>query len=117
MSDRETTENFWAVWNSFKCPEPKPIFYRCYYQQDGTIDFYTMEDLPGLWIEVDRLTYLANPISNARVVDGKLKILEIKKTIKKLKPSQNSGTTCDPRDVAVVTNVGVMWSECDNEIN
>lgn len=118
-NDRITTENFWKVWNSFEWPEPFVPVYRCYYQEDGSIDFYTMEDLPGRWIEVDRETYMAWPTGNARVVDGKLKIFDLKKIVKKMMPMQNQGTNCDPRDVCVIVDQSqdhVKWDDCENEI-
>ena len=119
MGDQETTENFWRVWNSFQWPEPKPVFYRCYYLEDGTPDFYTMEDLPGSWIEVTKEVYLLSP-RNARVVDGQLQIFEVKKTVTKLKPNQTQGIDCDPRDICLVIEKGIKslkWEKCQNEID
>jgi len=119
MSDQETTENFWKVWNSFQWPEPKPISYRCYYREDGTPDFYTMEDLPGSWIEVSKEIYLRSPL-NAQVIDGELKIFEIKKLVNKLKPNQLEGVDCDPRDICVVVGQkhdSLKWKNFQNEID
>lgn len=118
MSDQETTENFWKVWNNFQWPEPNPIFYRCYYKDDGTVDFYTMEDLPGSWIEVSKEIYLMSP--SARVVDGRLKIIERKKIVKKLKPHQTDGVPCDSCDVSVVVDREddyIRWKDSENEID
>lgn len=118
MSAQETTENFWKIWNSFEWPDIKPIFYRCYYHEDGTADFYTMEDLPGRWIEIDQETYTAGLKPNSRVINGQLQIPRPKKIIKKLKPNQANGVCCDPKDVCVVVgDNGVKWNECDNEID
>ena len=101
-------QEFWSILHTM--PEPKPIFYRLYYNDDGTPIVYSMEELPGKYIEVDQATYsLAN--YNVRVVDGKL-IKIIPKTIsRKLTPG--TGTPCDPSDVSVVvneTNPHVKWS-------
>lgn len=101
-------QEFWAILHAM--PEPKPIFYRLYHNDDGTPIVYSMEELPGKYIEVDQPTYsLAS--YNVRVVDGKL-IKIIPKTItRKLTPGQ--GIACDPSDVSVVvneTNPHVKWS-------
>ena len=118
MSDRETTDNFWKVFNGFHWPEARPVFYRCYYHDDGTPDFYTMEDLPGQWIEVTKEIYLMSP-HHARVIDGKLKIFEPKKFISKLKPNQLHGTRCDPRDICVISDStdNIKWKLCEDEID
>jgi len=107
----ETTENFLQVWKEFKWPEPVPVTYRLYYKDDGTPDFYTMEDSPGKYIEVDRETYVAR-LWNVRVVDGKLRIIVPKIAVKKLKPSTTQGTCCHAQDVCVVVDQdssGIKW--------
>lgn len=119
MSDKETTENFWEALKNFQWPDARPIFYRCYYHNDGTPYLYTMEDLSGNWIEVLKEVYLLAP-SNARVIDGKLKIFETQTIVSKLKPNQPQGTPCDPRDVCVIVTQGnesTFWKNCENEIN
>lgn len=119
MSDKETTENFWEALKNLQWPDVQPIFYRCYYHNDGTPNFYTMEDLPGTWIEVSKEVYLQAPF-NARVINGELKIFEPRKLVSKLKPDQSHGTTCDERDVCVVIEQGnkfTFWKKCENEIN
>jgi len=110
MNTNETTENFWQVWNSFTWPEPVTPTYRCYYLDNGDVDFYTMEDLPGNYIEVDQQTYVL-ALKPARVVDGRLEIVKPKVTVQKLAPSHSTGTLCHVHDVAVVVkNSGVNWS-------
>lgn len=109
-----TPEEFWSILHSM--PEPVPVFYRLYYNDDGTPICYTMEDLPGKYIDIDQLTY-ARSQPNVRVVDGK--IIEIIPTvqIKKLKPG-TSGTACDPRDICVVVDQSqphINWSVKTNE--
>lgn len=118
MSAEQTTENFWEVWNNFQWPEIKPVSYRCYYRDDGSPDFYTMEDLPGQWIEVSQEIYIQSPM-NAKIVDGRFVLIEPKKTVKKLKPSA-TGIVCDARDICVVAlseNKHQYWELCDNEIS
>lgn len=96
-----TAEEFWKV-----LLEPLPqieIFYRLYYNEDGTPVCYTMEDLPGNYIEVDKDTYLVGS-HNVRVVNQELIHLPSVIALPKLRPSQSTGTACDPRDVCVVVN-------------
>jgi hypothetical protein len=93
-----TPDEFWAILHAM--PEPKPVFYRLYYNIDGTPIHYTMEDLPGTYIEVDPETF-AIASMNIRVQDGKLIWLANKTTTKKLVPS-NTGTPCYPNNVAIV---------------
>ena len=96
----KTTENFWAAWE-LPVELPTPIFYRLYYDDNGYFLFYSMEDVPGNYIEIDHETF-ATGSPRVRVVDGQL--LHIKtNAISKLVPS-SQGQACDIRDVAVISN-------------
>jgi hypothetical protein len=117
MSSQETTDNFWQVWNSFKWPEPATPTYRCYYLENGDVDFYTMEDLPGNYIEVDQQSYVL-AIKPARVVEGRLKITQPKITVQKLVPDTNQGTQCHHQDVSVIVDQqGTYWKYQTNDKN
>ena len=74
-----TEQEFLEIW--LTRPDPKPIFYRLYYQDDGTLLYYSMEDLPGKYIDIDLATYQQYR-SNVRVVDGKLLVIPTVNTIK-----------------------------------
>jgi hypothetical protein len=78
-----------------------------------------MDDLPGKYIEVDRETYI-NHTWNVRVVDGKLTIIPIKKTVNKLQPSLEDGITCHPSDICVVIDPNqhhTKWNMTTYEVN
>jgi len=67
-----TPEEFWAALAP-TTSLPVPI-YRLYYDDQGLPLFYSMQEDPGNYIEIDHETY-ANPPTHVRVVDGKLKVL------------------------------------------
>jgi len=95
-----TPDEFWAILHAM--PEPMPVFFRLYYNEDGAPIHYTMEDLPGTYIDIDAKTY-ATASLNVRVQDGKLIQLANKIITKKLVPSA-TGTPCHPDNVAIVVS-------------
>jgi hypothetical protein len=102
-----TPEEFWSILHSM--PEPKPVFWRLYYNDQGQPVCYSMEDLPGNYIDVDPETFAAAP-ANVRVVEGKLKYITVR-TSQKIVPS-TTGTLCHSQNVAViVTQNGTYWSK------
>ena len=96
----ETTENFWAAWAIPVVPAKSP-FYRLYYDDQGYLLFYSMEDIPGNYIEIDHETFAAGS-PRVRVVNGQLRHIKTN-VVSKLVPS-SQGQACDPRDVAVISN-------------
>ena len=111
-----TAKEFWGILHAV--PEAKPIFRRLYYRDDGTPIIYSMEDLPGNYIEVDPQTYALAP-SNVRVVDGKLVYIKPVITIKKLQPDLD-GIACSPDDICVVvadTQPHIKWKIVNNELD
>lgn len=96
-------------------PESKPLIYRLYHDSQGKLLFYSMEDLPGLYIDIDQETFARNA-SNVRVRDGKLQTITWQTTAKLLPGS--TGTQCHVKDVAVVvTQNGQHWNKKTYEQN
>lgn len=89
-------EEFWAVLRAM--PEPQPVSWRLYYNESGEPITYSMELLPGTYIEVDAETYARAPM-NVRVQAGRL--IELKSAVRRLTPA-DSGTPCHPNNVAIV---------------
>jgi hypothetical protein len=111
-----TEEEFWSILRAI--PDPSPVFYRLYYNDTGSPIIYSMENLPGNYIEVDQPTYVLAPF-NVRVINGKLVYIKPVVTVKKLQPSID-GTACDPQDVCIVVNTDqphTNWTTVNNELN
>ena len=77
---------------------PAPIF-RLYYDDAGLPLFYSTEDLPGNYVDIDGATFVSAK-TNVRVKNGR--IVEINSVqLRKIVPSTD-GTACDSRDVCIV---------------
>ena len=112
-----TTENFWRAWAE-PWPEPPPVFYRLYHDEQGRPVCYTMEDLPGTYIEIDQATY-AQSLPNVRVVNGQIQTLKQSVTVDKLQPS-HTGICCHPNDVCVIVTQNqphIFWNTKTHEIS
>ena len=108
-------EEFWAILHAM--PEPLPVFFRLYYNEAGEPITYTMEDLPGTYIEIDAETFSKSPM-HVRVRDGRL-VESIWRTTVKLVPG-DTGTACHPDNVAIVvaeTEPHQRWSKQTYETN
>lgn len=79
-------------------PEPRQE-YRVYFDDQGALLFYSMEDLPGNYVVVDREFYAGSP-TNVRLQNGKLVIITAPVS-SKLVPAA-SGISCDARDITVI---------------
>lgn len=113
----ETTKNFWEAWEQWNPEPPPPVFFRLYHDDHGFPLFYTMEDFPGNYIEVDAKTYQEGS-HRVRVRNGQL-VKIAHSTVKKLTPG-DAGIPCDPRDICVVVNkhhTHIKWSLKTNEFD
>lgn len=104
-----TAQEFWDILHNM--PEPQPVFWRLYYNAEtGQPICYTMEDLPGNYIDVDADTFARSPM-NVKVVNGKLVLLPPTVYVDKLCPA-STGTLCHNQDVAVVVEKsGTYWKK------
>jgi hypothetical protein len=91
-------------------PEPEPVFYRLYHDDQGRPICYSMEDLPGQYVEIDRDTFVkSNPW--VRIRHGKLIASRPSVSMQKLQPG-DTGTACHIEDVAIVvkSEMHQKWS-------
>jgi hypothetical protein len=111
MSDFNLEEFFRNV------PPVKQPSYRIYYDDDGRPTSYTVDDLPGNYIEVDVATY-TDCDRNIRIVDGQIEKIKQPVMVAKLTPS-DTGISCHPDNVAVVVDHAqphTKWSLKHREI-
>lgn len=102
--DEETTANFWEVFGKEHLSSPEPVlFYRLYYNEQGHPLFYSMEDVPGNYVEIDRQTF-ANPPKHAKIIDGALTNSPPAVLTKKMVPSETTGSCCLPTNVSIVVD-------------
>jgi hypothetical protein len=97
----ENVTDFWEEVSKLLVNPQHEIFYRLYYDDHGNMLFYSMENLPGNYIEIDVETFRANE-SNIKVRNGKIVRINPAHTFK-LVPS-DQGTACDTNDVTVVVD-------------
>ena len=104
-----TEAEFWDIMSSI--PEPSQPFYRLYYDDHGRALFYSMEDVPGNYIEITQEQYAASD-PMVKVTNGK--IVPIRRySSGKLVPS-DTGTPCHPDNVALIVTTDQphqCWSQ------
>lgn len=106
----ETTENFLKIMREFSWPDPPKILYRVYYNDDGHPITYSMDDMPGNYIDISREDYLLASM-DSRVINGRL-VHPVKNMSIKIRPGA-AGTACHPQNVCVVVDdnkSNMKWS-------
>lgn len=105
----EDITKFWEEVSKLLINPQHEIFYRLYHDDHGNMLFYSMEDLPGNYIEIDVETFRSNDV-NVKVRNGKIVKINPRHS-SKLVPSE-SGTACHANDVAVVvtTKENCKWN-------
>ena len=117
----KTTDNFWAVFESWQA-EPQVVhvpLYRLYYDDRGYPICYSGDNIPGNYIDVE-LDVFRRALTNVRVVENKLVIIEPQNMFNKLVPNNKEGTVCDPTNVCIVvdaTRDHTKWKLKTNETN
>ena len=92
-------------------PPVKQPRYRIYYDELGRPTSYSVDDLPGNYIDVDATVYMSGE-TNIRIINGKIEKIKPTVLIAKLVPS-NSGTCCNPNNIGVVvtdTDPHTKWN-------
>jgi len=92
-----TEQEFWDALAT--PPAITALTYRLYYGEQGEPLFYSMQDMPGKYIEIDHATY-SDPPTHCRVVDGVLQVLKTT-SVTKIVPA-DTGTPCHPDNVSIV---------------
>lgn len=95
-------EIFLEFWRNYRWPNPPRQFWRLYHDEQGRPLEYSMEDRPGLYIDVTPEEYQRSDM-RVRVRNGRI-IHPPPPEPAKLTPS-DSGTACDPSDVTIVVGV------------
>lgn len=101
--NNDVEEDFWAAfgdWQTGLEPSTEPVR-RLYHDEQGQPLFYSADDLPGTYLDVDVRTFMEASMQ-VRVQEGKLIKLDRYRHVNKLVPDPESGTCCDPADVSVV---------------
>ncbi len=103
----QTIEELWSLVD--QTVQPTPV-YKLYYDSQGYVICYSMDDLPGAWIAITAEQF-ARANSHVRVVNDKI-VPMIRVRSRKLVPSSD-GTNCDRSSVAIVIDEdqrGQKWS-------
>lgn len=93
MTGQELLEMFHAL------PDQPPVSFRLYHDDQGNLLFYSMETLPGNYVEISAEMFALSP-SLVRVRDGQVEPIPWARPTK-LIPA-DTGIACDPYSVVLV---------------
>lgn len=111
----DNNEIFLEFWNSYAWPDFQPPRYRLYYNPDGTPRCYSVQDLPGDYIDITQEDY-SRMSHLVRVKQGKL--IHLSHLPRRRLYPGDQGTPCDPLDISVVVNASrphIAWSMKSHE--
>lgn len=95
--------NFWKALEQVQVSEPVKIEYRLYYNEDGTVNCYSMEELDGEFIVIDQETY--NQFRTDLLVrDGKIIRITNNSSWKLIPTDQQESYGCHPTNVSIVVD-------------
>ena len=93
--------NFWQAVEAHNWAPPElKLEFRLYYDDQGRVLYYSMEDLPGTYITVDRHTFEQHRF-DIRIKDEKI-IKQNHPSSWKLVPSDTASYSCHANDVSIV---------------
>lgn len=96
-------DSFWQAVNAHVWDQPEHrLEYRLYYDEQGLVINYSMEDLPGNFIVIDRTTF-DQARHDVRIKDGKIVRLSHPASWK-LVPAVTSAHTCHRDDITVIVS-------------
>lgn len=109
-------EIFLEFWKNYVWPEPKPVEFRLYHDQQGRAIEYSMQEREGEFILITAEEF-ARRDHRARVVNGRITFPR-PMAPPKLVPGEN-GTACHSWSVAVVSHneTDQRWSLKTHESN
>lgn len=85
----------------------QPVEFRLYYNDDGSVQFYTCEKPEGNYIIIDKQTF-SEMRMDIRVIDGKISKVIPGMIVQKLKPDDEGQPTAES-DISII--VGDGYSE------
>jgi hypothetical protein len=98
-------EEYVIVWEAPELVKPE---FRLYYDNRGSVLFYTCEKPDGDYIVIDSLTF-AEARPDIKVVDGRI-VRDGSSTLSSRLHLDTEGTLCEAEDVSVITEAhGQYW--------
>lgn len=98
-----TTDNFWqAILNHNWSAEPVKVEFRLYYDEEGNVLSYSMEDVPGTYIVIDRGTFEACRF-DVKVRNGKIIKVNQPKSWK-LVPAEEGAYACHQDNINIIVS-------------
>lgn len=94
-------DTFWEAIAAHNWEQPQQnLEFRLYYNDDGSVLHYSMEDLPGNYIVVDRLTF-DQARYDVRIKNGKI-VKQRHPASWKLAPADEASYACHKKNVAII---------------